>query len=311
MNLHSLMRTKSKTLNYHQKASYQTRITHIHHNNLVIEFDICNIFKNNDNNLKQYKIIKPVYEKRQKGVYIVESKKDHKKYVIKVKSHDIHKDQNNVITILKNISHYNIAKFIDSYHTNDYDCYIYEYITGTTLYNYVNKFELTEKETLNIFSQIVNGVKFLHDHNILHCDLKPENIIYEKATHRTVIIDYDLAHYSSHDFVTDNNFGTVQYMSPESYDLGIYSKKADIWSLGIILYFMITKKFPFNYEQTIDNSYNNLYRRNHFKYPDIVYLNEKIKQKNFSDKIPNLISKMLEFEDNKRITIDELINIEI
>ena len=88
-------------------------------------------------------------------------------------------------------------------------------------------------------------------------------------------------------------------MAPESYDLNVYSTKSDMWSAGIVLYNMITNKYPHNMNLTDCNSGSNLYRYNEFKHFEINIDEKSI----FFDIIINLLS----FVDTKRYSADELL----
>ena len=103
------------------------------------------------------------------------------------------------------------------------------------------------------------------------------------------------------------------YISPESYDLGIHSKKSDIWELGILLYFAIVKESPYDYGNDINlrNSYEHLYRRNKFKYLNMEKLLNTIKRKNMPDSIYILVCNLLKFNDADRLTIEQVLDFQL
>nr|QBK88749.1 MAG: CAMK family serine/threonine kinase [Mimivirus LCMiAC01] len=273
--------------------------------------------------------MKILYERVNRIAYIVKSKKDNNKYLVKIKS--LNKPNNDEIKIYELLSkianranqkpmpdeeslpkaNHCIIKFIEHVTCKYFQYFVYEYFDGKTLNEYIldNYNKIGEDDIKKIFMKIVNAVNFLHSNNIIHCDLKLDNILINDKQD-IKIIDFDLSKICKDEYLSENIFGTMQYIAPESYDLCIYSKKSDIWSLGIILYIFITKKFPYNSDFPIVNSHDNMYRRNRFKHSDLHKMKEKIKESNYSENVVKLISMMLTFEDNKRIIMDDILTFE-
>lgn len=105
-------------------------------------------------------------------------------------------------------------------------------------------------EIKRIFSKIVEGVTYLHDINIVHCDLKLENIVVNKD--KVKLVDFGFSRKEA-DKESDMIAGTPNYMSPELISRKKHwPKPADVWSLGVILYYMITKRFPFTGKKETD-----------------------------------------------------------
>ena len=111
------------------------------------------------------------------------------------------------------------------------------------------------------------------------------------------------------EYLSQAVFGTTNYIAPESYDLCIYTFKSDIWSLGIVFYVLITKKFPYDIPLRINNSHSNLYRRNEFKHPDLTMLKKSLKNNQYCDKLCELLSHMIEFNLDTRYEPDKLISV--
>lgn len=267
--------------------------------------DIMDIIKKDLFFSSNYTIIKDIYTKPDKAVFIV--KKNNKKYLLKAKKHCFSMvNEKNVYKKLHNNHNEFVLDFIDFYDCSQYFYFVYEYIDGTDLRDYANTHTLTDSDIQIIFKQILQGVKYIHNNNIIHCDLKLENIMITKQK-QIKIIDFDLSKVSTNDgeYTADGIFGTMQYIAPESYDLQIYSRKTDVWSLGIILCVLKTKCLPFTSSHTLSchNSYSNLYRRNEFKHLNMTEIN-----KITNERIKSLILKMLEFKDYERYSVSDVLN---
>ncbi|KAG0343290.1 hypothetical protein BG000_000009 [Podila horticola] len=147
------------------------------------------------------------------------------------------------INLLKSMYHENIVRFIDvGQKQNQY--YIFtEMIHGTTLHDhYIYQRNIfTELETRNIFQQICEAVNYLHQHGIVHRDIKSENVMVTDDG-RIKLIDFGLARTTSSNEVLRNRCGTRAYMAPEADQSeesnNGYGKAVDVWSLGVLLFRM-------------------------------------------------------------------------
>lgn len=135
-------------------------------------------------------------------------------------------------------------KIIDFYEYAQERIIILEFVDGITLEQYVKENELSAEQTSNLFSRICDAVEELHatfDQPLIHRDLKPTNIIVKDDD--VFIIDLGIARFSKGDMTPDTTqFGTPSFAPPEQYGFGETSIESDIYALGMVLYFMLTKK---------------------------------------------------------------------
>eukprot|EP00331_Platyophrya_macrostoma_P013003 CAMPEP_0176418970 /NCGR_PEP_ID=MMETSP0127-20121128/7781_1 /TAXON_ID=938130 /ORGANISM="Platyophrya macrostoma, Strain WH" /LENGTH=491 /DNA_ID=CAMNT_0017799383 /DNA_START=45 /DNA_END=1520 /DNA_ORIENTATION=+ len=153
----------------------------------------------------------------------------------------------NEISILKSLDHPNILKLFEIY---DYKNAIYlvtELCEGGELFYYITKTKyLTEAQAAKIMRQIFSAIAYLHSNRVVHRDLKPENFLlkYENDDSVVKLIDFGLSRkMAENEILTDPN-GTPFYIAPEILE-GNYTEAIDNWSLGVILYIMLSGSPPF------------------------------------------------------------------
>ena len=125
-----------------------------------------------------------------------------------------------------------------------------EYVEGKTLREVIKSDELTIERITDISIQICEGLNEAHSKGITHRDIKPENILIDEKE-KVKIVDFGLAkvkNISKGITKQDSTVGTLKYMSPEQIRNQNVDHRSDIWSFGVILYEMITGKYPFKGE---------------------------------------------------------------
>jgi len=200
------------------------------------------------------------------------------------------------IDILKKIDHSNIIKLYDVIDTTKQLLIIMELATGISLLNYLKakpNRRMDESETKEIFYQIIKAITYLHSKNIVHRDVKLENIIIDNKYIK--IIDFGFATF--HQTNKLNFFcGTPSYMPPEIIQKKEYlGPPADVWSCGILLYTLLCGVFPFR--ATNEKELFSKIIKGSFILPE--YLSQESK---------NLISKILNVNVSGRPLINEVLN---
>ena len=151
---------------------------------------------------------------------------------------------------LSSLIHKNIIKMYCSYTYNNCLYNVMDFAEGGELTQLINSSEnISEKKIKDIFKQIQEGVKFIHGKNVIHRDLKPNNILFlDKEKNHVVIIDFGISGISNGLNREIIKAGTFKFTPPEVLSRNNYqsSNKIDIWALGVILYLMIFKTYPFN-----------------------------------------------------------------
>ncbi|MBC1867337.1 Stk1 family PASTA domain-containing Ser/Thr kinase [Listeria seeligeri] len=149
--------------------------------------------------------------------------------------------------------HPNIVSVYDVGEENDLHYIVMEHVDGMDLKQYIHEnHPISYEKAVDIMLQIVSAVTVAHQHHIIHRDLKPQNILID---HDGVvkITDFGIAMALSETSITQTNslLGSVHYLSPEQARGGMATQKSDIYSLGIVLYELLTGKVPFDGESAV------------------------------------------------------------
>ena len=197
--------------------------------------------------------------------------------------------------ILKHLDHPNIVKFYETYEDDKFLHFVMEYCSGGELLDRViEKGSLNEHEAAVVMEKALSAVKYLHEKKIVHRDLKPENFLFSHMGKdaELKLIDFGLARPidDAHPFKTVA--GTVYYLAPEVIK-GNYNEKCDEWSLGAVMYLLLSGNPPFI--------------GNHNKEIMTKILTEKVDMKGhewkrISKHAKDLILKLLERNVAKRLT---------
>ena len=144
------------------------------------------------------------------------------------------------------LMHPNIVNVYDVGEESGLYYMVMELVEGITLKDYITKKGvLSSKEVISIAIQVANGIEAAHLHNIVHRDIKPQNIIISKEG-KVKVTDFGIAKATSSNTISTNALGSVHYTSPEQARGGFSDFKSDIYSLGITMYEMATGHLPFD-----------------------------------------------------------------
>ena len=160
------------------------------------------------------------------------------------------KNESKAIAIL---SHPNIVRVYDVSFGERLQYIVMEYIDGITLKEYIDQQkDIPWKEAVHFTVQILRALQHAHDKGIIHRDIKPQNIML-LADGTIKVTDFGIAQFSRNDIRTDNEraIGSVHYISPEQASGGITDEKADIYSVGVMLYEMLTGRLPFDADNAV------------------------------------------------------------
>jgi len=145
------------------------------------------------------------------------------------------------------LNHSNIVTIYDVSESGDYAYIAMELMEGRELHNVISdKLRLPVDETLNIAIQVAEALAFAHQHGIVHRDIKPSNIMVLSDSH-VKITDFGIAQIDSSLLATQEDMimGSPLYMSPEQVTGATIDSRSDIFSLGIVLYVLLTGRLPF------------------------------------------------------------------
>ena len=200
--------------------------------------------------------------------------------------------------LMQELDHPNIVKVIKTGNSKTYGFYLAMELCETTLKGYLEKHQLKkfrEEDAGPLFRDICEGIKYLQSKGILHRDLKMDNIMITKSL-MIKIGDFGLAKLLEGD-ITSTTCGSPHIMAPEIFRKDSYGMESDIWSLGVLLFGMVTGE-------------ECLYRVNKMEYERRILNFTAVPFKPewpLSPKVKNLIEGMLQPDPKKRLTVDEIL----
>lgn len=149
------------------------------------------------------------------------------------------------------LEHPNIVNIYDVGSEDGIHYIVMEYVEGITLKTYIEKKkQLSYKEAISIAIQVGRGIEAAHNKNIIHRDIKPQNIMISTEG-KVKVTDFGIARAATSNTIHSDVMGSVHYSSPEQARNGFVDGKSDIYSLGIVMYEMVTGRVPFDGDTTV------------------------------------------------------------
>ncbi|MED6194576.1 hypothetical protein PIB30_029846 [Stylosanthes scabra] len=151
------------------------------------------------------------------------------------------------VTILKQVHHKNVVRFIGACTKSPNLCIVTEYMPGGSLYDYLHKnHNVLELSPLLKFAiDVCKGMEYLHRNNIIHRDLKTANLLMD-TDNVVKVADFGVARFLNQEGVMTAETGTYRWMAPEVINHQPYDQKADVFSFSIVLWELVTAKVPYD-----------------------------------------------------------------
>ncbi len=207
---------------------------------------------------ERYEIIEQIGSGGMADVYKAKCHTLNRLVAVKMLKQEFSRDENFVnrfkmeAQAVAGLSHPNIVNVFDVVDDGDSHYIIMELIEGITLKSYIEKKgHLEGKEAIGIAIQMAQGMSAAHQQNIIHQDIKPQNIMISMDG-KVKVADFGIARAVSSNQQESHAIGSVHYVSPEQARGDFVDAKSDIYSLGITMFEMVTGRLPFDGESTVD-----------------------------------------------------------
>jgi calcium-dependent protein kinase len=231
-------------------------------------------------------------------------KRDFAMKIIKKRKNKSHEEKEilNEIDILKKLDHPKILKIVDFYSTLKKYYIITEYCPEGELFNEIIKVgKFDEGQSAFIINQLLKAIAYCHKNNIIHRDIKPENIMItnreKNGCLQVKLIDFGTAKIFEKGHQENKYVGSSYYMAPEIIKRK-YDEKCDLWSIGVILYILLTGRPPFDGnddDEILENVKKGVYDNSSYPFP-LLSVHAK-----------DLISKLLQYDPKKRYSAEQAI----
>uniref|UniRef100_A0AAY4CS40 Serine/threonine-protein kinase n=1 Tax=Denticeps clupeoides TaxID=299321 RepID=A0AAY4CS40_9TELE len=204
----------------------------------------------------------------------------------------------NEVAILQNLHHPGIVNMECMFETPERVFVVMEKLHGDMLEMILSseKSKLPERITKFLVTQILVALRHLHFKNIVHCDLKPENVLLASAEPfpQVKLCDFGFARIIGEKSFRRSVVGTPAYLAPEVLRSKGYNRSLDMWSVGVIVYVSLSGTFPFNEDEDINDQIQNAA----FMYPPAPW-------KEISAEATDLINNLLQVKMRKRYSVDK------
>jgi len=149
---------------------------------------------------------------------------------------------------LRSLEHPNIIPFYGFYQTSSHNLLLQLYIDGPTLRDVLSQHTghtLSTLDILCIMKSLCSALSFAHSKNVVHCDIKPANVLIDSSG-KVYLSDFGIARHAESELTVLPGAGSPAYMAPEQITSNVVTKETDIYALGVLLYEMLTGQRPFS-----------------------------------------------------------------
>lgn len=207
----------------------------------------------------RYRIIRAIGSGGMANVYLAHDLILDREVAVKLLRYDFRNDKDTIRRFKREalsateLVHPNIVEIYDVGEENDMQYIVMEYVKGMDLKEYIqSQFPIPYRKVLDIMEQILSAVAYAHQNHLIHRDLKPQNVLMDENG-VAKITDFGIALAVSQSSITQTNtlLGSVHYLSPEQARGSMSTNQSDIYSLGIMLYELLTGHVPFDGESAV------------------------------------------------------------
>lgn len=207
------------------------------------------------------------------------------------------------LDILRMVNHQNIVRLYDLFDSPEKLYVVLEYMQGGALYEVLSTDEthFSEERASDIIKDILHGLVYLHAKGIVHRDVKPENILTtaSKWPFTSKLADFGLSNFLGNSDALVSKVGTPYFCAREVVTNETYGTKADLWSLGVVAYEMLSGRKPFEGSHTKSVLYAILDGRWGFPTPEWTHISNEAK---------NFITMLICIDVDKRLSAEEALN---
>ena len=209
----------------------------------------------------------------------------------------------NEIEIMRTVDHPNIVKMIDFFEDEAHYCLVMELMEGGELFDQIlQRDQFTESEARQAIRSIIDAIRYCQNLNIIHRDIKPENLLLKSKKHELEslkISDFGLARFVKIEQQAITTCGTPGYVAPEIILEQPYGKECDSWSIGVVLFILLSGSPPFYADERSD-----LFS----KIKNCDYEVDQQNWGNISNEAKDLVSRIFIIDPKKRLTCDQMLN---
>uniref|UniRef100_A0A8D3E0K8 CaM kinase-like vesicle-associated b n=1 Tax=Scophthalmus maximus TaxID=52904 RepID=A0A8D3E0K8_SCOMX len=210
--------------------------------------------------------------------------------------------------VVKSVKHPNILQLVDVFETKKEYFLFLELATGREVFDWIlDQGYYSERDTSNVVRQVLEAVAYLHSLHIVHRNLKLENLVYyNRLKHSKIVIsDFHLAKLENG--LIKDPCGTPEYLAPEVVGRQRYGRPVDCWATGVIMYILLSGNPPF-YDETDDDDYENHDKNLFRKILAGDYEFDSPYWDDISDSAKSLVARLMEVDQDQRLTAQEAIN---